>query len=286
MRIILSRKGFDAGSGGVPSPIILPDRKLCYLPIPCEGERIRYSQVSWEGHTLGTIVESLTKGKRLIPADSGVHLDPDIDPQFLPRQPGWRGIFGQTGAAQSHLKNRGVEQGDVFLFYGWYKLAEDVEGGISYVAEARDLHVLFGWLQIDRIVKVDDCPDSEFRWARYHSHFRREPDCRNTVYIARQTLDLPGLQRSIPGSGVFGTFREELCLTAPNFPRSEWRLPGWFYPPGPKLAISYHSNQGRWRQGMNCVYLQTVSRGQEFVLDCDHYSDACGWLKELLDGAS
>lgn len=33
MKIVLSRKGFDSAVGQVASPI-LPDGKLCWLPIP------------------------------------------------------------------------------------------------------------------------------------------------------------------------------------------------------------------------------------------------------------
>ncbi|MCD6328671.1 hypothetical protein J7M28_14125, partial [bacterium] len=35
MRIIFSRKGFDAANGGVASPIF-PDGSFCSLPIPSE----------------------------------------------------------------------------------------------------------------------------------------------------------------------------------------------------------------------------------------------------------
>ncbi|MGO9273044.1 MAG: hypothetical protein ACLQOO_22875, partial [Terriglobia bacterium] len=33
MKVIFSRKGFDAEAGGVASPI-LPDKRLCSIPIP------------------------------------------------------------------------------------------------------------------------------------------------------------------------------------------------------------------------------------------------------------
>ena len=47
MKIILSRKGFDSGSGGCPSPI-LPDGRLISLPIPVEGERLSYGDLSFD----------------------------------------------------------------------------------------------------------------------------------------------------------------------------------------------------------------------------------------------
>jgi hypothetical protein len=33
------------------------------------------------------------------------------------------------------------------------------------------------------------------------------------------------------------------------------------------------------------VYLRTVGRGQEFVLDCDHYPESEGWLAGLFGAA-
>jgi hypothetical protein len=284
MRIILSRKGFDSSAGGVPSPIF-PDGRLCSLPIPTfprEEEKTRYSQVSWEweGKNLGDIVEQLTKDE--IRSDHGVHLDPDINPQAVLRCAGWQPIFGQTGAAESHLKNRGVDVGDVFLFFGWFKRVEVAGGKVSYVAKAPDLHVLFGWMQIGEIHRVDDVPTSMLEWARYHPHFGRCPDCLNTVYIAKAKMDLPGMT-SVPGAGLFRQFRPQICLTVSDSKRSQWFLPSWFYPPNPKFALSYHSAMWRWQRERNGVYLKSASRGQEFVLDCSHYPHALEWLKGLLD---
>lgn len=45
MTIILSRKGFDSGSGGGPSPI-LPFGTPCSLPIPDPRSKVRYADVS------------------------------------------------------------------------------------------------------------------------------------------------------------------------------------------------------------------------------------------------
>ncbi len=284
MRIVFSRKGFDSVYGRVPSPIFPGDR-MCFLPIPSPNERIKYSDVSCEGQNLGKIVESLPQ--RRVCKESSVHLDPDLDHDAYPREAGWRGIFGQTGAAQSHLKNRGVTQEDIFLFFGWYKRVDVIGGRISYVAEAPDLHVLFGWMQIGSIHRVDSLQPSALRWARYHSHLDpdRAPNPLNTVYVARTELALPGMRGTVPGAGLFRTFRSNLCLTAPNARgRSEWRLPKWFYPPCRERALSYHADMRRWRRGTNSVYLKTVGRGQEFVLDCDSYPPALDWLKELLGG--
>jgi hypothetical protein len=46
MKVILSRKGFDSASGGMPSPI-LPDGTLISLPIPCDrpGSGVPYASI-------------------------------------------------------------------------------------------------------------------------------------------------------------------------------------------------------------------------------------------------
>jgi hypothetical protein len=280
VKVIFSRKGFDSANGGVPSPIF-PDGRLCYLPIPSDGERLRFGQVAWEGQNLGVIVENVTNGRQ--GRKSGVHLDPDINPTALPRMAGWKGLFGQTGAAQSHLARNGVDVGDIFLFFGWFRQVRSVQGRLRFDAAEPHLHALFGWMQVGAVLAVDDVPPSKMPWARYHPHFGRKPDRRNTVYVAAKRVSIPGLKGVLPGSGLFRSLKPSLTLTAPDSSRSRWRLPGWFQPSSRKKALSYHSDLSRWHRGKNCVYLDTVGRGQEFVLDCEQYAEANGWLASLFD---
>ena len=54
------------------------------------------------------------------------------------------GIFGQASSSQTELKNNHVGPGDVFLFFDGLK---------NFSADGRDLHHLFGWLQIDKIIE-------------------------------------------------------------------------------------------------------------------------------------
>ena len=46
--------------------------------------------------------------------------------------------------------------------------------------------------------------------------------------------------------------------------------------------LTYHSDESRWQRVNEGVMLKAVSRGQEFVLDCDDYPEAITWLAELL----
>src|SRR5579863_6503541 len=133
MKIILSRKGFDSGIGKVPSPI-LPSGQLCSLPIPetvSSENAPRYRDILYDGQPLGKLVSDLTRGN--ISPDTPAHLDPDINSASVPRLPGWRGVFGQAGAAERHLQNQGVEAGDVFLFYGWFRRVERSGGTYRFV---------------------------------------------------------------------------------------------------------------------------------------------------------
>lgn len=124
MKIILSRKGFDAGPGGVASPIF-PSGALCSLPIPesfPSHRSKRYKEIQVGNQSLGTIVNDLTGGR--VKPDTFAHLDPDLNALSVPRQTNWRPVFGQAGAAEKHLQNQGVKEGDVFVFYGWFRQVE------------------------------------------------------------------------------------------------------------------------------------------------------------------
>ena len=198
----------------------------------------------------------------------------------MPRQPGWRPVFGQSGAAETHLQRQGVGPGDIFLFYGWFRQAEVVDGRFRYAPNAPDWHVLFGWLQVERrtpLTAVADIPP----WAADHPHCRRrQPLNPDSLYIARAKLNLPGV--NLPGGGVFSQFHEGLRLTDPDKKqRSRWRLPAWFHPANRPSALSYHGRANRWETAGDVVYLKTVWRGQEFVLNMDHYPEAEGWLRTL-----
>ena len=102
MKLIFSRKGFDSSAGGVPSPIF-PDGRMVSLPIPDDRSKVTYTDISFNGVSLGPIVAQLTGGR--ISAHSPAHIDPDLVKNSLPRLAGWRPIFGQTGPAQGHLRN-------------------------------------------------------------------------------------------------------------------------------------------------------------------------------------
>lgn len=277
MKIILSRKGFDSASGGKPSPIF-PDGRMVSLPIPDKNSPIRYQEINCQGLNLGNLVNDLTQGRQR--PDYYAHLDPDLNPESLPRLPGWRPIFGQTGAAQGHLRNMGIEPGDIFLFYGLFQNVILKDNRYSWDKASLPRHVIWGWLQIDEIVRVDDCDRSDFLWAQNHPHFHRSPEKNNTIYLGSHSLRIPGLNnQETPGAGVFTIFSDRLQLTEPGSTSPcHWALPEWCYPKDGKVPLSYHLKLSDWQKVEGYTRLKAASRGQEFVLDCEEFPHAIKWI--------
>lgn len=290
MKIILSRKGFDSSVGEIPSPIFSSSDEMCSLPIPDDFSTIRYKDIMVGNHSLGEIVNDLTRGKKSF--DDKAHLDPDLNHGHIPRLPNWKPIFGPLRSADTHLQNCTVEKGDIFLFFGWFRKVEKIHGRYQYVYGSRDLHVIFGWLQIENRIRTIDAVKT-MSWIKDHPHVQPYLDgnqeCGNEIlYISTDRLHLPDINK--PGGGIFKTFNPLLCLTAPEqTKRSIWKLPSWFYPFGRepnKKPLSYHSNPKRWTLDGNSVLLQSASPGQEFVLDCDEYPEAINWLSNIMRSCS
>jgi hypothetical protein len=277
MRIILSRKGVDSGAGGFASPIL--DGSLVSLPIPARAERsqISYADLAFRKISIGNLVENLSKNR--VRRDQKVHLDPDLLDSVYPRQRGWKPIFGQGSAAQSHLQTSGVTVGDLFLFFGWFREAELRDGKYRYRPNSPDLHVIFGWLQVGAIIPCTDRQLSDISWARYHPHFRYGF---GTAFVASDQLFLGGGMGKISGGGYFGRYHESLRLTAPNNSRRFWQLPRWCYPRDGCIPLTYHSDKTSFRRIGKHTILESAARGQEFVLDSRDYPEAVPWARRVI----
>lgn len=283
MKIIFSRKGFDSSSGGCPSPL-LPDGKLLSLPIPDKSSLIKYSQLHYGKFNFGEIVSSLTKNK--IMADYCVHLDPDIDSKYLPREKGWNPIFGQAGMSQSHLQKMGVEVGDIFLFFGLFRKIVINGISISWSPGSKPFHALWGWLQIGEIIKVDSTIESKMPWAKYHPHVYNIARKNNCLYKSSKSLVISNKALSIPGAGTFNNCYHKQILSSDDSNKVTcWSLPKWIYPSSNKKPLSFHSDLSRWCISDNTVLLQTVGRGQEFVLDCNDYVESYDWIINLMENS-
>ncbi len=283
MKVVLSRKGMDSSAGGVASPI-LPDGTLCPLPIPDPRAPTCYGELRVAGLDLGAVVRSLTEGR--LGARTRAHHDPDLEASAHPRPSGFRALFGQAGSAQVHLSHQGVQAGDVFLFFGWFRASFLRAGRLAFLPQAPDLHVLFGWLQVEAVLRVDDARAAALPGAALHPHFHGERGAHNVVYVAAERLSLPGVgQGPTPGAGLFPRIHPNLVLTAvPGAGRrSDWRLPGWFWPPSEAAPrLSHHRDLRRWSREGRHVRLRSVGRGQEFVLAPRDPRTAARWIHRLV----
>lgn len=157
MRIILSRKGFDSKWGGYPSPI-LPDGRMISLPIPGKSN-ITYGELSVDKDlTYFSLMRGLKKKihekvndkwKLMeLASDATCHLDPDIYRNVRERPRDWLPLFGQCGAAQSHLQNQEIGLGDIFLFFGTFRETEFIDRVITFDRTKPETYYI--WLFSDR----------------------------------------------------------------------------------------------------------------------------------------
>ncbi len=278
MKIIFSRKGFDSSWGGHPN-LILPDGRLVLLPIPAE-DNIRYSDLKFSDQkTYYDIMKELdiekiklgNKSCRLT-KEQGCHLDPDLDKDIFPRQDShnWRPSLGQVDQAQAHLENQGVKEGDLFLFFAWFKEVEYRGGKFRYKRSALDRHIIFGYLQVGGKLAINQEFKNTYPWLSGHPHIvsRDKYGKNNTLYIARETVTW---NNSIPGGGIL-SLNDNIVLTQEGRPRSQWELPDFFK----KLRITYHSFRSWRKEG----YFQSALIGQEFVVEDN--SEAEKWAQNLI----
>ena len=96
-KLVLSRKGFDAEYGKMPSPI-LPNGQLVPLPIPSQGEKLRMKDLDGDRDQLAKLLSDLSNHRHSI--NTRVHLDPDLAGRHRLGLRGWRPSLGQAGSAQ------------------------------------------------------------------------------------------------------------------------------------------------------------------------------------------
>ncbi|MBP5507104.1 MAG: hypothetical protein J6Y23_04560 [Prevotella sp.] len=265
MKVILSRKGFDSANGGQASPI-LPDGTMLSLPIPSH-DRISFSELQWHGFSYLDIIRQLNP-KTLIDHDSHCHLDPDLREEVRPRKPGWMPAFGQKGSPLSELHNNAIAVGDLFLFYGWFRQTAYHDGKPCYLRGAKDIHAIYGYLQIGRIIREEkEIPE----WLREHphaNHARYEKDWKNrqnAIFLPSPRLSLcPDML----GAGTF-TYDRRRVLTKEGCSRSRST-----FPEAMRGTPISHCPNG-WKED----YFQSAAIGQEFVMDAT--PPVLDWLKAI-----
>lgn len=303
MKVILSKKGFDQGTAGFPSPI-LEDGSLISMPIPAidpkEDHRIHYSEIQYGKNKLIHLLEGMgirrikgTDIKRL-PA----HLDPDLRKESYPHERGWRGLFGINGSCQTHVENNGgIVSGDIFLFFGWFeKYAYHGGRNLLNVENRNDYptgrHVIFGYLQVDTILplwKVKKYDERIERWMEYHPHIGKNRKIigathfgKNTLYVAKNRLNFAPAK---PGFGVFSyndNTATRITLTKKGYTRTQWALPQAFTTPK-QLKIS--GNPHGWNSWKQEGYFQSArTYGQEFAVE--ESPEIEKWAKSLICSAA
>jgi hypothetical protein len=267
LKIILSRKGFDGSAGGHASPI-LPDGKMLSLPIPSSLDSLGYHEIAApDRKSVGQIIDELAAGAEI--GHKGAHLDPDLVRGARPRLPGWRPSLGQIGAAGRHLRNEGVSDGDLFLFFGWFRHAEQGADGLHFCRGSNGFHAIFGYLEIGKTLRADAHADFP-PWLRDHPHAEpsRMAKSSNTVYVATRRLSL---HPSYPGAGVF-RFSDRNVLTKNGCSRGRWGLDSTLFR---HVKTSYHK-ESAWRD----EYFQSYPRAQEYVIHAD--SPIIAWASRMI----
>lgn len=285
MKLILSRKGFDAANGGMPSPI-LPSGKAVSLPIPSANAPLKLKELKVDGYDISKIIADLGKSENIL--EQRVHLDPDIDRRSIDKRPqGWRGAFGQVGAAQSHLAKQNVGKGDIFIFFGWFREIELKNGHWQFKPDAPDLHVIYGWLLIDEVLPVhgnEQAILSKYKWLEHHPHLCGIDNPNNTLYLGQEYLPSE-ICAGMPGYGAFDCVKDSHILTCRgenNRKRSIWKLPLSFLTSDHTPSLTYHGNRELWEvKDDEWVVLRSVGRGQEFVLDTADHPGVIDWVSEL-----
>jgi hypothetical protein len=282
-RVILSRKGLDQAAGGHPSPI-LPCRTMLSIPIPetNKGVVTGYADL---GHQNGIPLPTgfVTARRKGAPLTGPVHLDPDLRPAMRRvNREREESLYGQDDGFATLLRD--LQEDDLFLFFGWFREAlYECEGRIRFVSRARDLHVIWGWLQVGEIHAIprEGPIPGALNWARHHPHIEGLDRPNNKIFVARPRLSFAENQ---PGAGIFPVSHDDLRLTSEiRFDgrppcRSYWKLPAFFK----QVQLGFH-HLDQWTPSGDGLYGMSGRRGQEFVFDTSEVSDEVrAWLEKLM----
>ena len=245
----------------------MPDGTLLSLPIPSgdDDKVYTYSSLNWNGMSYYDIIHSLKPRTKIKPNDY-CHLDPDLRKGVCDRLLGWKPAFGQVDAALTHLRNNDVSTGDLFLFFGWFRKTEEIDGRIVYAKGAPDLHVIYGYLQVGEIVEhKEDAP----LWLERHPHYsynKQWNKSSNAIYLPSEELSLIPDKK---GCDVLD-YRQDRVLTKDGMSRGCWDLPDCFK----KVHITYHPHP--WKGD----HFKSTGRGQEFVLEASPEIE--DWVKGII----
>ncbi|SDI63746.1 hypothetical protein [Natribacillus halophilus] len=189
----------------------------------------------------------------------------------------WRGLFGQSGNSLGTLRYRDVGEGDIFLFFGWFKEARKEDGVWKYVPHAPNIHALYGYLEVDRELDIK-AGDLVPPWAAYHPHIKNSHEHRiggNSVYMATSEFSKNTEQ---PGWGCFHYDPRLVLTNEDKTARSFWKLPACFQGEQDQFTSGIRT----WNvlpDGM--IEMQTIGRGdQEMYVSSN--PEVVKWAEELI----
>lgn len=236
-KVILSRKGFDSSNGGIPSPI-MPDGTLLSMPI-LDSAGIPFSDIAWNGISYADILKQLKPDGLYV----NCHVDPDIRENRVKPVKGWKPAFGQCQAAEGQLRNAGVEPGDIFLFFGWFRRVEETAEGYKYVKRSgddfysgNDLQVIYGYMQVGE--KITD--QEQIRRYYWHPH-SSEVHTRlknNVLYLPTDRLSIAP---KLKGYGTLD-YRQDRVLTMEGKGRATWNNYSFL---GPEHVYGHKKNSAK-----------------------------------------
>lgn len=216
MKIILSRKGFDSANGKVASPIFA-DGTMVSFPIPSD-DKDTYDELYYEGIPYSQILKDLNyKGVCCC------HVDPDLEQcRRLNKIDDWKPAFGQIGSSATYLRNIGVKEGDLFLFFGNFHQVIKENNIFKYVRKTGDfykdcdLQVIWGYLQIGEI--IDDPDEQEKLFWHPHACIERRKVKSNVIFTASKRLSF---NSKLPGAGIL-KYDKKRVLTIENGSKATW----------------------------------------------------------------
>lgn len=263
MKVSFSRKGFDSQNGGQPN-VILPNGTLLPFPIPDSTGKDCYDSLVLNGSSFYDVISKL-KPRTKLKKEHCCHLDPDLRKDVKMRKDGWKPAFGQAEQSLSELYNNHFGKGDLFLFFGWFRETEYVNGKLRYKRDAPNIQLIYGYMQVGDILTCDsDLPD----WLMEHPHAPRlkEGSRKDAIFLPTDCLDF---MPDSPGASML-KFSPELILTAPGLSRSKWKLPDFFK----HIRIGHSPNQPKHGE-----YFQSATIGQEMIWECTE--EALDWIKNI-----
>jgi hypothetical protein len=237
----------------------MPDGTLLSLPIP-EDDALEYSELQYGKYKYEEILRGLKPNNKFLKC----HLDPDIRKEIHKKSiDGWKPAFGQRDSALGYLRKAGVKVGDLFLFFGLFRKAENLNGSIRFIPEEKPVQIVFGYMQIGVILdKPEDI--AQYKW---HPHATNHYN-QNALFLPSEKLSLCP---SSPGYGVF-SYRSDRVLTKPGKSPAIWEKHDFLMP---DKIIGNRKNSSKSDDG-----LYYAGRWQEIVLQPNKETEK--WAKKLV----